>query len=58
MRSSNTCPLIFEDCGIPAENIQGNIDKGARVLMGDLNYERVVLSGNSLGIMLDKLSDM
>jgi len=51
MRGSNTCPLIFEDCEIPAQNILGKIGKGVRVLMGGLNYERVVLSGGPLGIM-------
>ena len=51
MRGSNTCPLIFEDCEVPAENILGKVGKGARVLMGGLDYERVVLSGGPLGIM-------
>lgn len=51
MRGSNTCPLIFEDCEVPAENILGKVGKGVRVLMGGLDYERVVLSGGPLGIM-------
>jgi len=51
MRSSNTCELVFEDCVVPAENILGVEGGGVKVLMSGLDYERVVLSGGSLGIM-------
>lgn len=51
MRGSNTCELVFEDCEVPAENILGHENKGVRVLMSGLDYERVVLSGGPLGIM-------
>ena len=51
MRSSNTCELVFEDCAVPAENILGVEGGGVKVLMSGLDYERVVLSGGSLGIM-------
>ncbi len=51
MRGSNTCELIFQDCEVPAENILGKPGDGVRVLMSGLDYERVVLSGGSLGIM-------
>jgi isovaleryl-CoA dehydrogenase len=51
MRGSNTCELVFQDCEVPAENILGEEGKGVRVLMSGLDYERVVLSGGSLGIM-------
>jgi isovaleryl-CoA dehydrogenase len=51
MRGSNTCELVFEDCEVPAENILGLENKGVRVLMSGLDYERVVLSGGPLGIM-------
>ncbi|MBV1872962.1 MAG: isovaleryl-CoA dehydrogenase [Gammaproteobacteria bacterium] len=51
MRGSNTCPLIFEDCEVPAENVLGEAGKGVQVLMSGLDYERVVLSGGPLGIM-------
>ena len=51
MRGSNTCELVFEDCEVPAENILGVENKGVRVLMSGLDYERVVLSGGPLGIM-------
>jgi isovaleryl-CoA dehydrogenase len=51
MRGSNTCELVFEDCEVPAENILGELNKGVRVLMSGLDYERAVLAGGPLGIM-------
>jgi len=51
MRGSNTCELVFRDCEVPAENILGEENKGVRVLMSGLDYERLVLSGGPLGIM-------
>lgn len=51
MRGSNTCELVFQDCEVPAANILGEVGKGVQVLMSGLDYERVVLSGGSLGIM-------
>ncbi|MFT5083196.1 MAG: isovaleryl-CoA dehydrogenase [Lentisphaeria bacterium] len=51
MRGSNTCELIFQDCEVPEENILGEVNKGVRVLMSGLDYERTVLSGGPVGIM-------
>ncbi len=51
MRGSNTCELVFQDCEVPAGNVLGEVDKGVRVLMSGLDYERLVLSGGPLGIM-------
>ena len=51
MRGSNTCELVFDDCKVPFENLVGEENKGARVLMSGLDYERVVLAGGPLGIM-------
>jgi isovaleryl-CoA dehydrogenase len=51
MRGSNTCELVFQDCKVPAENILGRLNEGAKVLMSGLDYERVVLAGGPLGIM-------
>lgn len=51
MRGSNTCELVFEDCEIPKENILGELNKGAKVLMSGLDYERTVLAGGPVGIM-------
>ena len=51
MRGSGTCELVFDDCEVPAENLLGSENAGVRVLMSGLDYERVVLSGGSLGLM-------
>ncbi|MEP7138071.1 MAG: isovaleryl-CoA dehydrogenase [Caldimonas sp.] len=51
MRGSNTYPIFFEDCEVPAENILGAEGGGVKVLMSGLDYERAVLSGGPLGIM-------
>jgi len=51
MRGSSTCELVFDECEVPAENLLGTENQGARVLMSGLDYERVVLSGGPLGIM-------
>ncbi len=51
MRGSNTWPVFFTDCEVPAENVLGAEDGGVKVLMSGLDYERTVLSGGPLGIM-------
>ena len=51
MRGSDTCELVFDDCHVPEENLVGELGQGAEILMSGLDYERVVLSGVSLGIM-------
>jgi isovaleryl-CoA dehydrogenase len=51
MRGSDTCELVFQDCEVPAENVLGEVDKGVRVLMSGLDYERAVLAAGPLGIM-------
>src|SRR3982751_1648956 len=55
MRGSNTCELVFEDCEVPEENVLGQVNGGARVLMSGLDYERVVLAGGPLGILQARL---
>ena len=51
MRGSPTGELVFEDCEVPEENVLGELDKGVRVLMSGLDYERLVLAAGPLGIM-------
>jgi isovaleryl-CoA dehydrogenase len=51
MRGSDTCELVFENCEVPEENVLGQVDKGAGVLMSGLDLERLVLSGGPLGLM-------
>jgi isovaleryl-CoA dehydrogenase len=51
MRGSNTCELVFENCFVPAENLLGELNRGVKVLMSGLDYERAVLAAGPLGIM-------
>jgi len=51
MRGSHTGELVFENVQVPAENVLGGENNGAKVLMSGLDYERAVLSGGPLGIM-------
>jgi isovaleryl-CoA dehydrogenase len=51
MRGSHTGELVFRDCEVPAENVLGEVNRGARVLMSGLDYERAVLAAGPLGIM-------
>ncbi|MCE1191240.1 MAG: isovaleryl-CoA dehydrogenase [Acidovorax sp.] len=51
MRGSHTGELVFQDVEVPAENVLGTVNGGAKVLMSGLDYERAVLTGGPLGIM-------
>ncbi len=51
MRGSDTSEVVLEDCRVPVTNRLAEEGKGAAILMSGLDYERVVLSGGSLGIM-------
>ncbi len=51
MRGSPTGELVFRDVEVPAENMLGEINGGARVLMSGLDYERAVLAAGPIGIM-------
>ena len=51
MRGSHTGELVFDNVEVPAQNILGGLNGGAKVLMSGLDYERAVLTGGPLGIM-------
>jgi isovaleryl-CoA dehydrogenase len=51
MRGANTSELVFKDCYVPKENILGEVNRGVRVLMSGLDYERIVLAAGPVGIM-------
>jgi isovaleryl-CoA dehydrogenase len=51
MRGSDTSEVLLDDCRVPVDNLLAEEGKGAAILMSGLDYERVVLSGGSLGIM-------
>ena len=51
MRGSNTGELVFDNVEVPAENLLGELNRGAAVLMSGLDFERAVLAAGPLGIM-------
>ncbi|MFG6448862.1 isovaleryl-CoA dehydrogenase [Roseateles sp. BYS180W] len=51
MRGSHTGELVFQNVEVPAENVLGAVNGGAKVLMSGLDYERAVLTGGPLGLM-------
>ncbi len=52
MRGSNTGELVFKDVAVPEENLLGEENRGAAVLMSGLDFERAVLAAGPTGIML------
>jgi isovaleryl-CoA dehydrogenase len=51
MRGSHTGEMVFKDVEVPAENVLGSLNGGAKVLMSGLDYERAVLAAGPIGIM-------
>src|ERR1700739_328957 len=58
MRGSHTGELLFDNVEVPAENILGNLNGGAKVLMSGLDYERAVLAAGPIGIMQSVLDNV
>ncbi len=51
MRGSHTGEMVFNNVEVPAQNILGALNGGAKVLMSGLDYERAVLAAGPIGIM-------
>ena len=51
MRGSHTGEMVFDNVEVPAENMLGSLNGGAKVLMSGLDYERAVLAAGPIGIM-------
>ena len=49
IRGSSTCPIILNDCKVPAENLLGEIDKGQVIAFNILNIGRFKLGAMCLG---------
>ncbi|MGB9235304.1 MAG: acyl-CoA dehydrogenase family protein, partial [Terriglobales bacterium] len=49
IRGSSTCPVILNDCQVPAENLLGEIGKGATIAFNILNIGRFKLGAMCLG---------
>ncbi|MES2888285.1 MAG: isovaleryl-CoA dehydrogenase [Pseudomonadota bacterium] len=51
MRGSHTGELVFQDVAVPKDQVLGELNGGAKVLMSGLDFERAVLAAGPLGIM-------
>jgi isovaleryl-CoA dehydrogenase len=51
MRGSHTGEMVFNNVEVPAANVLGHLNGGAKVLMSGLDYERAVLAAGPIGIM-------
>jgi isovaleryl-CoA dehydrogenase len=51
MRGSHTGEMVFNGVEVPAANVLGGVNGGAKVLMSGLDYERAVLAAGAIGIM-------
>jgi alkylation response protein AidB-like acyl-CoA dehydrogenase len=57
IRGSSTCPLILNDCKVPAENVLGEIGKGHLIAFNILNIGRYKLGAGSVGGMRTALQN-
>src|SRR5258708_7818947 len=57
IRGSSTCPLILNDCQVPAENVLGDIGKGHIIAFNILNIGRFKLGAGCVGGMRTALQN-
>ncbi len=50
IRGAPCCPLFFEDCRVPAENILGDVGGGFKIAMKTLDGGRLGIASQALGI--------
>jgi len=55
IRGSSTCPLILNDCRVPAENVLGEIGKGHHIAFNVLNVGRFKLGAGCVGAARNSL---
>jgi butyryl-CoA dehydrogenase len=58
IRGSSTCPLVFQDCKIPKENLLGEAGKGHHIAFNVLNMGRLKLGVACVGGARHALEDM
>nr|WP_284507242.1 acyl-CoA dehydrogenase family protein [Caballeronia sp. ATUFL_M2_KS44] len=50
IRASDTCPITFDDCAIPAANLLGERGEGLRIALSNLEGGRIGIAAQALGI--------
>ena len=58
MRGSHTGEMVFDRVEVPADNVLGAVNGGAKVLMTGLDYERAVLAAGPIGVMAAVLDNV
>jgi butyryl-CoA dehydrogenase len=58
IRGSSTCPLILQDCKVPAANLLGEIGKGHHIAFNVLNIGRFKLAVSCVGGARHALAEM
>ena len=58
MRGSHTGEMVFDRVEVPADNVLGAVNGGAKVLMSGLDYERAVLAAGPIGVMAAVLDNV
>ncbi|MGE5117089.1 MAG: acyl-CoA dehydrogenase family protein, partial [Betaproteobacteria bacterium] len=58
MRGSHTGEMVFDNVEVPAGNVLGAVNGGAKVLMSGLDYERAVLAAGPIGLMAAVLDNV
>lgn len=50
IRASDTCPITFENCAIPEENLLGKRGEGLKIALSNLEGGRIGIAAQALGI--------
>src|ERR1700722_4229694 len=50
IRASDTCPISFDNCGIPAANLLGARGEGLKIALANLEGGRIGIAAQALGI--------
>ncbi len=50
LRSSNTVPLVFEGCRVPARNMIGDLGEGYKIALAGLDGGRIGIAAQAIGI--------
>lgn len=50
IRASDTCPITFDDCAIPAGNLLGARGEGLKIALSNLEGGRIGIAAQALGI--------
>jgi alkylation response protein AidB-like acyl-CoA dehydrogenase len=57
IRASDTCPLTFDNCTIPQQNILGEAGAGLRIALSNLEGGRIGIAAQAIGIARSALDD-